>query len=292
MKAIQRIHHISAIVGNAQENLNFYRDVMGLKLIKKTLNFEDKAVYHLYFSNHEANPNFVLTFFNWDLNFKGRKGSGQIGRIALSIPKGTMSQWEHYLFAKGIDSHQSLMFNKKALYFEDPHSLALALIETNEVRDNRAIIGFYGTELLSAYPERTKQLLLNDMKLNEVEPNVYETYGEEKHAVSIVQTPLEHGRFGIGTVHHIAWHVEDHAELLAWQEHFYQKKLSISEIKDRKYFMATYLQEPGNMVFEFATDGPGFQVDESFEELGQTLLIPPHYEENREDILAQIKPIV
>lgn len=291
MLNIGEIHHISAIVGNAQENLNFYRDVLGLKLIKQTLNYDDSSVYHLYFSNQQVTSDFIMTFFPWERNFYGRKGSGQIGRIAFKVPSGKLQQWEHYLFAKGIETTLTHLFDKPTLEFQDIHRLDLALVETEEENDSRAILGFYGVVLLSNDPDATKKFVTDDLGLVKISEEHYQTVGKNGQLIVIPNQVMPKGRWGIGTVHHLAWSVDSINDLGDWQSYLFEQGQQVSEIKNRNYFNSIYLTEFGNVIFEFATNGPGFEIDESFEELGNSLIIPPHFENQREALLKNLKPL-
>lgn len=288
MKHINAIHHISAIVGNAQENLNFYRNILGLKLIKQTLNFEDSSVYHLYFSNETMSNNFVMTFFPWERNFLGRKGSGQIGRIAFRIPKGSMKEWEYFLYAKGVETKRTQLFGRDTLEFSDFHTLDLALVESEKIANSRSILGFHGTVILSAKPSKTQSFLEKTIGVRKLSNTYYETLGDQRHVIIVPNEILPNGRWGIGTVHHLAWSLPNDSALTQWQEKLYQQQWDVTQVKDRKYFKSIYVIEKGNVIFEFATDGPGFQVDESYDELGKTLQIPPHFESQKQKIIEQL----
>lgn len=296
MKAIEKIHHISAIVGKSQENLDFYRDVLGLKLIKKTVNFDDPSVYHLYFADQNEDSDAVMTFFNWERGHQGRKGSGQVGRIAFAVPKGSLATWKADLQELGIEVEETDLFNKPTLEFQDVHTLDLALVEKDVEGDTKDILGFYGAVLLSGKPGQTAHLLTHHMGLEEVESDDYfmhfETIGEERHHIIVPNQVMGRGRWGLGTVHHIAWSVPDDQVQLDWQDYLMDNGYGVTEVKDRNYFKAIYMKEEGHVVFEFATAGPGFEIDEDPSELGQKLMLPEEYEPNRpliENHLPEIK---
>lgn len=285
MEAIKRIHHISAIVGDPNENVKFYRDVLGLRLIKQTVNFDDPGVYHLYFSTHELTPGTVITFFPWTNKNKGRKGSGQVGRIAFRVPKGSLGYWQERLTTQNILVETTQLFAKDTLEFDDSHGLELAIVEGENSSTNHDILGFHGAVLLSSNPQATKTLLTGLMGLKELENSNqhdhFETVGEEKHHI-IVNVPAQPtGRFGIGTVHHIAWSVPDLTALKEWQDALQKSENGVTELKDRNYFNSVYTVEKGKVVFEFATDGPGFEIDEDNQSLGTSLKLPAQYEHNR-----------
>lgn len=295
MQPIQRIHHISAIVGHPQETITFYRDILGLNLVKQTINFDDPNVYHLYFADEDAKPGTVMTFFNWVNAHEGRIGSGQVGRIAFRVPKGSLGGWKKSLTENLISVTESNLFNQPTLEFTDYHQLDLALVEGEETRSNDAILCFHGSVLLSSNPDATTTTLVDDMGLKKVSSDEYaihfETVGEARHHLVIPAVPMPMGRWGVGTVHHIAWSIPDDDAHKAWQDDFYTKGYGVTEIKERNYFKAIYLKEKGGIIFEYATDGPGFFVDESKEAAGQRLMLPEWYESQRAAIEANLPPL-
>ncbi|PIC68932.1 ring-cleaving dioxygenase [Sporosarcina sp. P16b] len=287
MEAIKRIHHISAIVGDPNENLKFYRDVLGLRLIKQTVNFDDPGVYHLYFGDHRMTPGTVITFFPWTNENHGRKGSGQVGRIAFRVPKGSMNYWKEHLTAQNIHIEMTQLFGKETLEFDDVHGLELAIVEGEVVTDHHDIVDFHGAVLLSGNPQGTKDLLTGIMGLNELDVedqnHHFETVGLEKHHIITSILPQPAGRFGIGTVHHIAWSVPHIDALKEWQSTLQDEEFGVTEVKNRNYFNSIYTKEKGKIVFEFATDGPGFDIDEDILSLGSMLKLPEQYEHKRQE---------
>ncbi|MCG1028845.1 VOC family protein [Virgibacillus halodenitrificans] len=287
MEAIKRIHHISAIVGDPNENVKFYRDVLGLSLVKQTVNFDDPGVYHLYFADHRGTPGTVITFFPWPNKNYGRKGSGQVGRIAFRVPKGSLDYWKEHLTAQELHVKVTQLFGKDTLEFDDIHGLELAIVEGEITAAHKDIIGFHGSVLLSANPEGTEELLTGLMGLKVLDTHAgnhhYETTGEEKHHIIISTPPKPAGRFGIGTVHHIAWSVPDMDVLKEWQSTLRREGFGVTVVKDRSYFKSIYTGEKGNVVFEFATDGPGFEIDEDMSSLGTALKLPEQYEHKRQE---------
>lgn len=288
MEAIKRIHHISAIVGDPRENIDFYEGVLRLRLVKQTVNFDDPETYHLYFGNETATPGTLITFFPWSTASRGRVGSGQVGRIAFRVPKGSLAYWNERLTSFDIDFMVTRLFLKPTIEFEDPHGLAIALVEGEEETSDTQIIGFHGTALLSSSPKQTVKTLVDDLGLHvlsETEETYHlETIGVEKHHIIVPKERLARGRFGVGTVHHIAWSVPDNESQRQWQDYLYEEKYNVTEIKDRQYFKAIYFIEKGNVIFEIATDGPGFTINESMERLGETLMLPPQFETMREKL--------
>lgn len=292
MEAIKKIHHITAIVGDPNENLKFYRDVLELRLIKQTVNFEDPSVYHLYFGDHNITPGTVITFFPWTNTNQGRKGSGQVGRIAFRIPKGSMDFWKEHLTAQHIRTEMTKLFGKDTLQFDDVHGLELALVEGEIAAEQHDIVDFHGAVLLSQNPEGTKDLLTGLMGLDKLDIDDqnqhFETVGKEKHHIITVSPLQPAGRFGIGTVHHIAWSLPHKDALKEWQSALTNEGFKVTEMKDRNYFNSIYSKEKGRIIFEFATDGPGFDVDEDMKSLGSILKLPEQYEYNRQEYESQL----
>lgn len=293
MDKVRRIHHLTAIAGPAQENYDFYSKVLGLRLVKQTVNFDDTATYHFYFSNQNVDLGTILTFFPWSTRNRGVKGSGQVGRMALSIPKNSLEYWTNRLEDHGVQVESSSMFGKEGIIFEDSHTLRLAMVELDEERDNNEIVGFYGAELLSSAPEASAKQLVDELGLEllDIEDDDYyhlETVGDEAHHIVIPKVSMKRGRDGVGTVHHIAWSMQDKNELEEYQALFQEKGHNVTEVKDRNYFKSIYKREVGHVLYEYATDDPGFAVDEDFEQLGQKLMLPEQYEGMREEIEAQL----
>lgn len=291
MEPIARIHHLSATVGDPNENLQFYRDILGLRLVKKTVNFEDDGTYHLYFSNENADSGSIMTFFPRVDNLQGRVGAGQVRTIAFSIPKNSIAEWKEHLDKYEIDYTEENALGESSIRFNDFHGLSLALVESKMEATNKNILGFHGVELLSENPAQTFQLLVNEMGLQliRVEPEFYllEMTGHEKHKVLINRNFTQRGRLGIGTVHHIAWSVPEVNELALWKNHF-DMAYKVTDVKDRKYFESVYFKDPGHIIYELATVGPGFTVDEPIETLGTELMLPEKYEAQREEIEAKL----
>ncbi len=292
MEAIKNIHHISAIVGHPKENKQFYQEVLNLRLIKKTVNFDDPGTYHLYFSNDNVDPGTVITFFPWANAREGRVGSGQVGRIAFRIPKNSKDYWIQRLKDHHVEVTETSLFQRPTIEFEDIHGLDLALVESDEESETNSILGFHGSVLLSLRPIETLKELVDDLGLVELEHTEdafhFETVGELKHHIIIPKTPMREGRWGVGTVHHIAWSVDDENVQKDWQNYLVGEGYHVTEVKDRNYFKAVYTKERGHIIFEFATVGPGFDRDEPKDQLGQKLMLPPQFEANREALVSKL----
>ncbi len=304
MKKTAGIHHITAIVGHPQENVDFYAGILGLRLVKKTVNFDDPGTYHLYFGNEGGKPGTIITFFPWPNAFQGKIGAGQVGVISFVVPPGALLFWEDRLGKFNIDYTKEMRFNETYLLFEDTHGLQLELVEREdgevntftfgEVTSKYAIKGFGGATLLSARPNQTAKTLEEVMGLErlgeEGDLTRFRSYGEIGNIIDVKTTPLGRGEMGVGTVHHIAWRAEDDQDQLDWQEFVRNQGYGVTEVKDRNYFNAIYFKEHGDILFEIATDPPGFSHDESPETMGEKLMLPAQYEKHREKVEESLIP--
>ena len=304
MKKTTGIHHITAIVGHPQENVDFYAGVLGLRLVKKTVNFDDPGTYHLYFGNQGGEPGTIITFFPWANAFQGKIGAGQVGVISFVVPTGALSFWENRLGKLNINFAKEQRFNETYVIFEDPHGLQLELVERQAGKQNDfafgdvtpevAIKGFAGATLLSARPEQTAKTLEEVMGLEKVgeEGDLirFRSSSEIGNIIDLKATPLGRGEMGVGTVHHIAWRANDDQDQVEWQEFVRNQGFGVTEVKDRNYFNAIYFREHGEILFEIATDPPGFAHDESLETMGENLMLPPQYEQHREKVKESLIP--
>ncbi|MGX9133318.1 ring-cleaving dioxygenase [Rummeliibacillus sp. JY-2-4R] len=299
------IHHITAIVGHPQENVDFYAGILGLRLVKKTINFDDPGTYHLYFGNDGGKPGTIITFFPWANAYQGKIGGGQVGVTTYAIPTGKMSYWEERLGKFNINFKKSERFGETYLQFEDFHGLHLELVERKEGELNQwtfgdvtpdvAIKGFGGAILYSVHPEQTIQTLQDVLGLEKVgeEGDLirFKSYGDIGNIIDIKRTPIERGQMGVGTVHHIAWRAKDNEEQLEWQKFVAENGYHVTDVKDRNYFNAVYFREHGDILFEIATNPPGFAHDESYETMGKDLKLPAQYEKYREKLNDTLIPI-
>jgi len=292
------IHHITAMVKDAGRNIDFYAGILGLRLIKKTINFDRPEVYHLYFGNETGNPGTVITFFPWEKQHEGRIGIGQVGVISFAIPTGSVPFWENRLEKFGVEITSNIRFDEKYIKFKDPDGLQLELIERGEgplnnwsfgeVQAENAIKGFGGVVLFSAQTFKTTDVLENILGFEcvgqENEFLRFKSVGDLGNTVDLHLSPSVRGLMGVGTVHHIAWRAKDEEELLRWRTLLIEKGYFPTEVRDRNYFKAIYFHEEGGILFEIATDPPGFTVDESAEELGKKLMLPTWLESKREEL--------
>jgi len=296
MKKTKGIHHITAIVGDPRENLHFYETVLGLRLVKQTVNFDDPGTYHLYFGNETADPGTIITFFPWSGARKGKRGGGQVGTTVYAVPEGSLPYWEKRLKGFGISFQYTERLGERYLEFEDVHGLQLEFTERKLPQrsqdESAGILGFSGALLLSVVPEKTIRALIETMGYEKVqEDDTYVRLRSEADLGNIIDVDkrsYERGEFSVGTVHHIAFRAQDDEDHLSWRRHVAEEGHYVTEVKDRNYFNAIYFREGGGILFEIATDTPGFSVDEPLSSLGETLKLPVQYEKRREELTKQL----
>ncbi|WP_077620563.1 ring-cleaving dioxygenase [Bacillus sinesaloumensis] len=297
------IHHITAIVGHPQENVDFYAGVLGLRLVKQTVNFDDPGTYHFYFGDDVGSPGSIITFFPWANATQGEIGDGQVGVTSYLVPKGALSFWESRLTKFGINYDKTERFGEQYLQFNDIHGLRLEIVEREEGPNNKwefgeitsdvAIKGFGGAILFSSKPDETEKLLtlMGLERVGEEGDLVrFTSEGDIGNVIDIKRTPGQRGRMGVGTVHHIAWRTKDDEEQLAWRQYISKNGYRVTDVRDRNYFNAIYFREHGEILFEIATDPPGFGIDEDYEKMGSNLKLPPQYEPHRQQIETVLLP--
>ena len=298
-RTITGIHHITAIAGDPQRNLDFYTVVLGLRLVKLTVNFDDPGTYHFYFGNEAGAPGSILTFFPWVNIRKGVIGAGQVTATTFAVPPHSIDYWRGRLGDHGMTPTDSgERFGQRVLAFVDPDGLPLELIATPDaspasawkgspVDAEHGICGFHSATLSEEGYEQTARLLQDTMgfALVGTEGNRfrYKADGGGPGAiVDVLCTPdARFGRLGAGTVHHIAWRTPDDAQQVKWREDLVTLGYNVSPVMDRTYFHSIYYREPGGVLFEIATDPPGFALDETPDHLGETLMLPSQYESIR-----------
>jgi glyoxalase family protein len=309
MKNIKGIHHITAIAGSPQKNVDFYVKVLGLKFIKKTVNFDDPHTYHLYYGDETGNPGTILTFFPWtEQGFRGKRGSGQIAAIAFSVHSSSLSYWIDRLKKYNIEfAGPSTRFNEEVLIFEDYDGFELEIVANEEekrsgyksidVLPEHSIRGFWGATIWHQNIKPTEGLLtdlLEFKKLKEIENRIRFTSGNGGPGtyIDLLQLPNQSkGIMGAGAIHHIAFRTNDEANQLQMRERLINKNYNVTPVIDRNYFKSIYFHEPGNVLFEIATDPPGFFVDEKTGLLSLSLKLPPWLESSRTEIEAVLQPI-
>lgn len=301
------IHHITAIAGQAKTNYDFYTKVLGLRFIKKTVNFDDPNTYHFYYGNEEGTPGTILIFFPWEGIQTGRRGTRQVTEIGYSVPAGSLEFWQ-----KRLDDHHviynkvSEKFGEQYLTFLDPDGLKFELTVakntdnrtpwvTPEVSEAYAIRGFHNITITSNKIEPTAEVLTDILgfQLREKAVNrsrfVTDTVSSA-NIVDLVEAAGEAvGHVAGGSVHHVAFRVKDEETLMYYRDKIAAAGLNITEKIDRNYFYSLYFREPGGVLFEIATDNPGFTIDELKDELGTHLMLPSQYESQR-DAIENILP--
>lgn len=304
------IHHITAIAGDAKRNFNFYSNILGLRFIKKTVNFDDPGTYHFYFGDEIGSAGTILTFFPWGEGIhQARRGSGMASEIGYSVPKGSLDFWiERFEKYNVIYNKPSEKFGEKYVTFLDPDGLKLELIEsatednrkpweTDEIKASVALKGFHNITLTLNKIEATATILTDIFGYQLIEKSVnryrYATTAVENASiVDLVELPEEkRGHVANGSVHHVAFRVNNDESLMHFHKIISEKGLGITQQIDRQYFHSLYFREPGGVLFEIATDNPGFTVDETLENLGKDLKLPPQYETSRAEIEAHLVKI-
>ncbi|MFH5801143.1 ring-cleaving dioxygenase [Haladaptatus sp. CMAA 1911] len=298
------IHHITGIVRNARDNLTFYRDVLGLRFIKQTVNFNEKFTRHLFYGDETGSPGTALTFFPYPAEDDGRIGKPQISTAALVVPPDSISYWHDRLTAHDIPVEEPAeRFNETVLRFSDPDGTHLELVTGESsvepwgdgpVPSHHAIRGIYGVTLLSANVFVTASVLdtlgfeLVDQEGDRVR---YRASGDRATVVDLLDRDAAFGREGAGSIHHVAMRVPNEDQLYKWHDLFRERGYDVSRVKDRHFFHSLYVREPGGILFELATDQPGLTADVDLDTLGQSLFLPPWLEEDREMIESQFQPL-
>ena len=296
------LHHITAISGNAKRTLEFYTKILGLRLVKKTVNFDEPGTYHFYFGDEKGTPGSVLTFFPWEGIRQGHTGTGMATEIGYSVPLDSLDFWTNR-FSKFNVKHDNAveMFDEKYLSFSDPDGLKIKLVaslapderepwQTAEVNAGVATRGFHSVTLTLRNVAPTAKILTDILgyRLLKQEGNSYRFITDaidNAAIVDIIEAPgLAHGLNAAGTNHHVAFRVKDDDILMNYREKIERFGLNITPKIDRDYFFSLYFREPGGVLFELATDNPGFTRDEPLNELGTHLKLPKQYEASRKEI--------
>jgi glyoxalase family protein len=313
LSPITGLHHVTAIASNPQRNLNFCTEVMGLRFVKRTVNFDDPGSYHFYFGDDTGSPGTIMTFFAWPGASRGHVGIGEVSRTSFNIPLSSLEFWEQQLQTHRIAvEHAGERFDEDVLTFSDPDGMRIELVATVDARPvdaprfaavppEHAIRGFAGVTILVNRPEPTAKIL-NVMGFHKVSEDhgrirfAPEGNAPGGHIDLLVDVEERYRNLGAGSVHHIAFRAKDDAAQLAWKAEI-EKYLNVTEVLDRTYFHSIYFREPGGVLFELATDPPGFSIDEPLESLGEELRIPawlkPHQEriEDRLPAITLHKPL-
>ncbi len=287
------IHHITAICSNAGRSARFYTKVLDLRLVKLTINQDDMGTYHIYFGDRTGRVGSVLTFFQWSEMPKGKVGVGMVSKVAFKIPLGSMKFWEKHLKKNGVKIKKEERFGRNVLSIEDPDGLNLELIEeggagnwAKNVNEESSISGFYGATLLVRDYEDTANLLTRFLRYVHIksEDNMHRYFSDETIIDIEEDSKMENGEYGLGSVHHIAFRTENEETQMDLRESLKKAGFNLTHSIDRFYFKSVYFREKGGILFEIATDGPGFIVDEKEEDLGTKLVLPPKFELQRKEI--------
>ncbi len=302
------IHHVTAITGEPQRNVDFYVGLLGLRLVKKTVNFDDPETYHLYYGDGVGSPGSIMTFFPWAHAPAGRQGSGQLTVTSFSVPESSLGYWTDRLIEYGVRFEKlSRRFDDTVVAFADPEGMKLELVasatddrspwEDGPVTPEHAVRGFHHVTLSERDPDRTTKLMTETLGFRQVEEGDgryrFEAGdGGPGNLVDVVDGSGDsRGRTGVGTVHHVAFRAENDEHQLEIREEVARIGYDVTPVIDRNYFNAIYFREPGGVLFEIATDPPGFAVDEYPVDLGTGLKLPPQYEPRRDHIEGVLPPL-
>ncbi len=303
---IPGIHHITAISGTPRVNYDFYTGVLGLRMVKKTVNFDDPQTYHLYYGDETGTPGTLLTFFPLENAYQGKAESGMANRIGFAVPEDSFDWWVDRI-AQHVERFDppAERFGRPVLTFQDPDGLMLEIIplsgvetlpgwENGEVPRKHSIRSFANATLLLEDATHTGKLLKTMGYEMTEQDGIFQRYVADNHShvvapfLDLQIQPGVAGRMGKGTIHHVAFRAKDEQEQLRWREEFIKVGLQPTNVVDRQYFKSIYFREPGGVLFEVATDPPGMLIDEPKASLGESLRLPPWYEDRRDQIEANL----
>ena len=309
MQAIQGLHHVTAVARDPQRNIDFYRNILGQRFVKRTVNFDAPDTYHFYFGDQVGSPGSILTFFAWPEMRRGVRGNGETNALAYKVKKDSLEFWEEHLKKNNVSTNPiEIRFGEKVLSFEDSDSMRVELIESESASSTKfwedspipqeyALQGFHSVTLWVDELERTADLLTKNMgyRIAGQEENRYRFIGDKNVSGYIVDILHRPGKmsasFGAGSIHHIAFRVPNDEAQLEYQSLIHDAGFHITEVMDRNYFHSIYFREHAGILFEIATDTPGFDIDEPVETLGETLKLPKWFEPNRKAIEESLLPI-
>jgi len=307
---IRGLHHVTAIASDPQWNLDFYVGLLGLRFVKRTVNFDDPGTYHFYFGDNRGTPGTILTFFPWPGARRGIRGTGQVQATAFAISPGSVGYWLERLKQQHVTAEKtSPRFGEEVIRFVDPDGLLIELIASSSparvepwldspIPAEHALHGFHSVSAALEGYERTARLLTDSFgyRLIAESGNRFRFASPDDTApgriVDLLCLPdTGTGRVAAGSVHHIAFRAKDEAEQLKWREHLVELGHNVTPVIDRVYFRSIYFREPGGILFEIATEPPGFALDEKLDELGMCLRLPPWMESARSQIERILPPI-
>jgi glyoxalase family protein len=309
VKGVLGLHHVTAISSDPQKTLDFYTKILGLRLIKLTVNYDDPNTYHVYFGDEIGHPGTVLTFFPWPGQPRGRRGSGQATNTSFSIPRDSISYWQDRLKSNNLSlENPRQRFGDTVLSFTDDDGQGLELVGSQEVEERtgwrqgpvpseHAIRGFHSVTLSEEILERTETVLVDTLgfRLEGEEKNRFRYEAGKGGAgmiVDIISRPnIQRGFVSVGTVHHVAFRATDDEHQKALRQEILDVDLNVTPVIDRNYFHSIYFREHGGVLFEVATDQPGFAIDESPDQLGTRLALPLWLEKSRVEIEKNLPPV-
>jgi glyoxalase family protein len=309
MEPIRGLHHITAVAGDPQTNADFYQQVLGQRLVKTTVNFDDPTTYHLYYGDLSGTPGTILTFFPWAHVRRGVAGNGEAAAVAYRIPAGSIGYWRDRLARFRLPAGEiQTRFGADVIPFQDPDGMTIELVADGEAGGTRhweggpipaahAMGGFHGTTLWLDAIDGAAELLTGPMGYRLIGREGNRTRyaaaeGQVGATVDLVQRPAAaRGRFGAGSIHHVAFRVPGDTEQLEYLARLRQGGFGVTPVQDRQYFRSIYFRIPGGVLFEIATDPPGFAYDEDIEALGSGLRLPPWLEPRRSEIEQQLPPL-
>ncbi len=312
--ALPGLHHITALSGPAPDNAAFYTDLLGLRRVKTTVNFDDPTTFHLYYGNRSGAPGTLATFFPWPQARAGRDGAGLVQSVAFAVPPGTLDDWTAVLAEADVTTHRTERFGDSVLQFEDPSGLSLELVAAETASSDapwtdgpvppaRTLRGLHAPLLPVFSDDRTPDLLTELFGWTEVgshadrirfraPTDASDAPGQFVDLRVCDRHPS--GRMGQGTVHHLAFRVADAEAQRRWQQRLQDHGIEVTDVKDRRYFQSIYFRDPdwtSGILFEIATDGPGFLIDEPADALGESLQLPARLEARRDDIERALPPL-
>jgi len=308
VRSVLGLHHVTAIAGPAQENVDFYAGVLGMRLVKRSVNQDDPATYHLFYGDGEGRPGTDLTFFPWANMPRGRLGAGLAVEVSLAIPRGSLPYWGERLERYGVRvGSREVRFGEVVLPFVDPHGVRVALVEVEDrpsvpwegspVPEEHQIRGLHAAQAWVWRRAPTTRFLAEVLGFERLgEEDGWVRYGVASggsgRLLDIQERPGEvRGQWGVGTIHHLAWRVTDEGHQEEVRERVLRAGAHPTPVIDRFWFRSVYFREPGGVLFELSTDGPGFTVDEDPSHLGERLVLPPWLEAHRIEIEAALPPL-
>lgn len=295
--SINGIHHVTAMCGEPQRNIDFYTGVLGLRLVKVTVNYDDPGTYHLYYGDGAGTPGTIITFFPWPHAIAGKNGSGMATEVAFTVPADSLDYWRTRLVTAGITAGElTQRFGQPALPFTDPDGLRLAIVGAASAGAH-TLQGIYSITLTEASATETDRHLADTMGLvgggreGDRSRYVFGGGGAGRIVDVVEDKQAGRGRVSSGAIHHVAWRVADDEAELYWHARLIADGRHVSPVMDRTYFHSIYWREPGGVLFEIATDPPGFTADEPLESLGEELRLPAFLEPRREELMEHLPKI-